>query len=287
MESREILQITIELGDQETDVIKVHENDEPADLAAEFCKRHGLDAKNLEILTNLIEQNIDLLIESEKKSESSKMQLVEQVIVLPLRNRLASSKLLTQAKQVQETFTKSRRPSSTAPTQKKYVEKDNINRYGIKTPSKVPKITAKQCYDKLDQYFTLFELLNPNSEGKISPESLTVPALPQNMATIINPLINDLKNSHKTIGFSDFAQGMDRILASLEKEEKGGLLEINQKKDYSFATSKPGKMSLYERQMLIRLKNEEKLKEKRILKETEELRECRFQPKVKNIYRPK
>ena len=70
MESREILQITIELGDQETDVIKVHENDEPADLAAEFCKRHGLDAKNLEILTNLIEQNIDLLIESEIKKST-------------------------------------------------------------------------------------------------------------------------------------------------------------------------------------------------------------------------
>ena len=247
MESREILQLTIELPNGTSSIIIVHETDEPIDLAGSFCKKHKLDNNNLETLTNLIEHNIDLLIEAEKNSGQNKPQLVKEAIILPSRKRPASPQLISQAKQIHDSFNKvqPRRPSSTAPTQKKFPEKDNINRYGIKTPSKIPKIPQRMCYDKLDQYFTLFELFNPNSEGKIVAESLSVPALPTNMMQIITPLMNELKATHKTIGFSDFTQAMDKILTSLESGEKAQLLETNHKKEYNFIPSKSGKMPLY------------------------------------------
>ena len=284
MESREILQLTIELADG-SDILYVHETDEPAELAAEFCKKHNLDTGNIETLTNLIEQNIDLLIEAEKGASCNKLQLVRQALLVPSRKRPASPQLITQAKKIHESLNKSqpRRPSSTAPSQKKLPEQDNINRYGIKTPSKVPKTAQRLCYDKLDQYFALFELLNPNSEGKISAEALSVPALPLNMMQIITPVISELKNSSKTIGFSDFTQAMDKIINNLETGENAMLLETNQKNDYNFPTAKQGKMTLYEREILLRMKNEEKLKEKRQIKQTEELRECKFRPQVRGI----
>jgi hypothetical protein len=289
MESREILQITIELPEGCNDVIVVHEADEPADLAALFCKKHKLDSKNLETLTNLIEQNIDLLIEAEKSSGTAKLQLVKQAVVLPSRKRQTSPLLISQAKKIHESLNKSnnRRPTSAAPTQKKNLEKDNINRYGIKTPTKAPKVAQKHYYDKLDQYFTLFELLNPNPDGKINASSLSIPALPENMMQVISPLLNELKTTHKTIGFSDFTQAMDKIINNLETGEKALLLETNHKKDYGIPNAKSGKMNLYDRQMLLRHKNEEKLKEKRQLKESEELRECKFQPQIKNLFKYK
>ena len=283
MNSQEILRLTIELPDGSTDVIVVHEADEPAELAAEFCNKHKLDDRNLENLINLIEQNIDILIEAEKNVENPKMQLVKQIVILPSRKRPASPQLISQAKEIHESFVRSqpRRPTSTAPTQKRVVEKDNINRYGIKTPTKVVRTSHKPYYDKLDQYFTLFELLNPDSEGKISAESLVVPALPPNMMQIINPLLNELKTTHKNIGFSDFTQAMDKIINSRESGDKARLLETKHKKDYNFANGKSGKLTLYDRQMLIKMKNEEKLKEKRALKQDQELKECKFQPKVR------
>ena len=287
MESREILQLTIELPEGISDIIIVHETDEPIELAEKFGKKHNLDKKNIETLTNLIEHNIDMLIETEKNSNQTKLQLVKQAIILPSRKRSASPLLISQAKQVHESFNKaqSRRPTSTAPSQKKCSEKDNINRYGIKTPSKTVKIPQNLCYDKLDQYFTLFELFNPNSEGKIDANSLTVPALPINMMEIITPLINELKNNHKTIGFSNFTQAMDKIFKSLETTDKGGILEIPYKKEFNFTPTKSGKMPLYERQMLLRMKNEEKLKEKRQIKDIQELNECKFQPKARAGFR--
>lgn len=282
MESLEILQLTVELPNGGSDIIVVHEADEPADLAQHFCEKHKLDSKYIDSLTNMIEQNIDLLLENEKSTAPQKPSLVKQALVLPSRARPASPLLFSQARQVHESFTKvqPRRPSSSAPTQKRLPEKDNINRYGIKTPVKVSKAPQKKYYDRLDQYFTLFELLNPNNEGKIAPESLSIPALPTYMMHIINPLIEELKNTHKTIGFSDFTQAMDKITATLEDSNKALLLETNHKKE-NFS-NKPGKMTVYDRQMLIRMKNEEKLKEKRVKKENEELRECKFQPAIRS-----
>ena len=282
MDSLEILQLTVELPQGGSDVIVVHEADEPADLAARFCEKHKLDPKCVDSLTNMIEQNIDLLLENEKSIEPQKLTLVKQALVLPSRARQASPLLFNQARQVHESFTKlqPRRPSSSAPTQKRLPEKDNINRYGIKTPIKVSRAPQKKYYDRLDQYFTLFELLNPNNEGKIAPESLTIPALPPYMMQIINPLIEELKITHKTIGFSDFTQAMDKITASLEDGNRALLFETNHKKEA--VVNKPGKMTVYDRQMLIRMKNEEKLREKRVRKENEELKECKFQPTVRS-----
>lgn len=287
MESNEILQLTVELPDGGSEIIVVHDTDEPADLAQEFCQRYGLDSKCLESLTNMIEQNIDLLLQSESNEvsqpvlEKAKFSLVKQALVLPSRKRPESPFLYDQARQVHETFTKlqGRRPTSAAPTQKKLPERDNINRYGIKTQARVPKAPQRKYYDRLDQYFTLFELLNPNNEGKISPDSLSIPALPAYMMQIISPLISELKSSHKTIGFSDFTQAMDKIMSSLEDGSKALLLETNHKKET--ICNKPGKLTVYDRQMLLRLKNEEKLKEKRMLKENAELKECKFQPALR------
>lgn len=57
--NRELLTMTVEIGDGRQDVIAIHENDNPADLARVFADKHGLDDSLMQSLINLIQENKD------------------------------------------------------------------------------------------------------------------------------------------------------------------------------------------------------------------------------------
>ena len=63
--NQEYLVMTVEIGDGRTDVIKIHEEDDPSLLAQEFAVKHNLDFDLQKSLSKLIRQNKDLV---EKKT---------------------------------------------------------------------------------------------------------------------------------------------------------------------------------------------------------------------------
>lgn len=62
---KEILVIKVEITHNQQDEIVVHENDEPADLAQNFCSKHRLEPRMLIALADTIEQHIEQLVEEE------------------------------------------------------------------------------------------------------------------------------------------------------------------------------------------------------------------------------
>lgn len=60
---KELLIMTIEIGDGNRDTIRVFEDDDPYDLATEFCQTHGLNPQIIEPLAQNIYANIEKVLE--------------------------------------------------------------------------------------------------------------------------------------------------------------------------------------------------------------------------------
>ena len=62
---REILCIRIKLNKNVSDIISVHERDEPDLVSQRFCKKHKLDNQAQSAICNMIDKNLDALVEEE------------------------------------------------------------------------------------------------------------------------------------------------------------------------------------------------------------------------------
>jgi hypothetical protein len=63
---REILVISVDIGDNRSGEIHIYEFDVPGKSAKDFCTEYGLPENVQEILTAHIVENIDVLIKEEK-----------------------------------------------------------------------------------------------------------------------------------------------------------------------------------------------------------------------------
>ena len=68
---KELLTITIEIGNGQNENIHINEGDSPHALASEFAKRHGINEQLTELLAEQIRLNIEQLA-SESKQTSAK-----------------------------------------------------------------------------------------------------------------------------------------------------------------------------------------------------------------------
>lgn len=59
--NKELLVMTVEIGDGRQDTIAIHENDDPVALAAEFAQKHGLDGSLQQSLIGLIQENKEII----------------------------------------------------------------------------------------------------------------------------------------------------------------------------------------------------------------------------------
>ena len=64
--NKELLVMTVEIGDGRQDVIAIHENDDPQDLARQFAEKHGLDPSLQESLVGLILENKEMIKKKEQ-----------------------------------------------------------------------------------------------------------------------------------------------------------------------------------------------------------------------------
>ena len=70
---REVLTIKIKLSETKSDVISVHERDEPHILASKFCQKHKLPENYEKAVSYLIDKNLDILIDEELRIKSPEL----------------------------------------------------------------------------------------------------------------------------------------------------------------------------------------------------------------------
>lgn len=70
---REVLTISIKLSETKSDIISVHERDEPHTLASKFCQKHKLPKNYEQAINFMIDQNLDILINEELRINSPLM----------------------------------------------------------------------------------------------------------------------------------------------------------------------------------------------------------------------
>lgn len=90
MQDAEILIMSVDLGDGRTGQITVHENDDPEELAVEFCVKFGLSEELVLPLTEQIEENVAELVETapqtQKRGEQASQRVQRPVEAKPVIN---------------------------------------------------------------------------------------------------------------------------------------------------------------------------------------------------------
>lgn len=369
---KQILVIRIDLGNGIHDEITVFEEDEPFDLALQFCEKHNLDVNVQSALTNMIEHNIDILIEEELsfkekienigaemyskgiqmkeklKHEIERTREINQMIEMkdvtfkPKINQ-NSNILFNKAKhlhdclktQMEEVKIKENQENYFTPKinqhskelvekkqneidkflalyeeakardnrkhklteeyqQKNYPFKPEVNRIpknrrsssvsrpvseisNAKSNERIQMIFQEQ---RINRYFSLFELLNSTPEGKISKMTIKHHKLPEIIATILEPLLDELIESEDEIDFSEFLQAMDALVSTLDSTKKAIILAPSHRWSSLKAPKTSARIPMYERMLLKQMRTEEKIKEKRLNMQAEKMKECTFQPQV-------
>ncbi|CAG9311338.1 unnamed protein product [Blepharisma stoltei] len=370
----QILVIRIDLGNGDQDEITVYEEDEPSELASQFCLKHSLDESVQSALSNMIEHNIDLLIEEEmsKKEDSNigaemyikglqmKEKVKQEVEKARIKNEedemkeatfkpkinSSNSLIFNKAKhlhdclksQMQEIKVKETTELSFSPTinkhskniiEKKSNEEDKflalyeeakarderknklteeyrkqvypfkpeVNELPrsyrsssvTKRPSEVsnpPKSSERiqQIFQeqRINRYLSLFQLMNPTPEGKVTYLTIRSHKLPDLIANILSPLLDELEESSEEIDFTEFLRAMDALVSTLDSTKKAILLAPGQRwgNQKSIEKGKNAKLPMYERQLLKQLRTEEKIKEKRENLNAQKMKECTFQPQL-------
>jgi hypothetical protein len=163
----------------------------------------------------------------------------------------------------------------------------------IKPVDKSERIMKKVKYSR---YKEIFNSLNPNPKGVISPETIQRNSLSPNLLKIIHPLIEELESLNETLDFHEFYDAMEILMKVLTPGEKSTLLLPNKTtqnlevpkpfvKNVSMSTRNMSTSSLYERGLQKKQEFSRKIeKEKEIIHEAE-MKECKFIPKITSVHR--
>lgn len=89
---KEVLVMTIDIGDGRQDTISIQENDDPIDLARNFSAKHHLDYEMQETLLNHIIENIQSSLRS-PKNEEKHSDWLQSDIISPSHNETSSKGL--------------------------------------------------------------------------------------------------------------------------------------------------------------------------------------------------
>lgn len=88
---RVVLVMTVEISEGQNHTLTVHEHDEPADLAREFARKHGLQQRYCVALTKTIQRNLEDLV-SELESQVSEGGNIGEVLYQKGRKMRESTK---------------------------------------------------------------------------------------------------------------------------------------------------------------------------------------------------
>ena len=116
--------------------------------------------------------------------------------------------------------------------------------------------------NKLDLYYALFEALSEAGGYKISYDTLNVSSLPKSMQRILEPMIDELKETGESIGFSEFTRAMDTLLPTLNARDRILLLS-------NYLEGKPKTTSQSQQELHKEIQNLKAIKEYRMHKQND------------------
>jgi hypothetical protein len=196
--------LKISLPNGNSDYIRIHDDDEPNDLASHFSLRHSLSKSNQSQLEQLIEHQIDLLVERDF-ALMSKDQRTSRAKTPACASVRYSSRRKT------ETVTK--------------------NRSNVIIGRQVSDLLMQQ--KKEERFEIIFSMLQPGRDGKISAG--TVAGVDRNIPAfeIISPILNEIRAKKKVVGLKEFKIQMEKLMEGLENSKIEVLLNSNIKANKS------------------------------------------------------
>ncbi|CAG9327056.1 unnamed protein product [Blepharisma stoltei] len=255
---RKILDIRIDMGNQSYSHIRVHENDEPDDLAYKFCLENELNIDECQsLISKAIEHQIDILLDEEERSNkllnTSKLtsaqtyknelnlashhkfqnyfnNLRQKQENCSIKGRYELSSERSQ-KSIEEQVKHSIRHSSLTKFNNTYAPSFKLNKTQMIRPAsnsreRNEKIIGKNSEKifirmKKDRYVKLFRLLNPgNHSSLLFLSKIDFELLTSQLINILKPLWANLEENEGGIDYEMFSIFMDDILIYLTPGDK-------------------------------------------------------------------
>ena len=195
---KEILVLKVLLSGSTYDEIKIHEADEPEELAASFSRKHKLNKEQTQKLEMLIEQQIDMLVEKE---------------VNTIRERSVSRR--------------SRTPGTP------YTHRHNANKAKMNViKSQIWAIQRKSNdilieHQKEEKFRMIFNSFNPGRDGQVSAGTISKIDFTLPIFQIIMPVVKDIQINKKIINYKQFKTKMENLFQKLTEEEQNIILSAD------------------------------------------------------------
>jgi hypothetical protein len=195
MNKKQILILKVAINETSYDLIKIHEDDEPDDLAEKFIMKHQLSPYKKKLLENLIEKQIDSIVERDLK-------LIQETLNT---NRSKTPIIRNQSQ-----------PNS-------HREIGRIEKIGkIKSSAVIEKqmksdlLLKKKKEEKIAE---IFKSLNPGRDQKVSFGTIKNVELNTPILEIIRPVIENMIEKKLVLGLKEFARDVEKVIAKMNNGE--------------------------------------------------------------------
>jgi hypothetical protein len=183
MNKEVVLLLTVVL-DQGQEVIQVKADDQPHQVAQDFCKAKGLDESMIDTMTQFIQQQLH--------PPRRRRVLSTNEGPKPSRKEVMSSRSSSA-----KTITKSRTSGRELPAEQE-------NRPQVSRPASASKVDdSSQLMLK-----SIFKQLKPTRKGTLTYATITRANLTDRQAAFLRPLFEKLVTTEKQIGFEEFCDDL-------------------------------------------------------------------------------
>ena len=179
------------------DEIKIHEADEPEELAISFSRKHKLTKEHTQKLECLIEQQIDMLVEKEVNS---------------IKEKSVSRGSMT--------------PSARTHRQSANRAKMHIIKSQICAMQRNSNDILLE-YKKQEKFVMIFNSLNPGRDGQVSAGTISKIDFTLPIFQIIMPVVKDIQLKKKVIKYKEFKAKMENLFQKLTEDEQNTILSAD------------------------------------------------------------
>lgn len=198
---KEILDLKVSLSGKKYDVIKIHDIDEPEDLAEAFSRKHNLTKEQTLKLEKLIDHQIDILVEKE----------IHSIRAQSVTNR-------PRTPNIQATFS---RPKQRVPAVKSHFQLMQKKESDI-----------LMQFKKEEKFSLIFHNLNPGRDGKISAGTIEKLDMALPIFQVISPIIHEIHAKKQVLMYKEFKVQMEKLMQKLSENEKNIVLDYGSRGSY-------------------------------------------------------
>ena len=189
MNKKQILILKVSINESTFDYIKIHEDDEPDELANRFIGKHQLSPNKKVLLEKMIEKQIDVIVERDFK-------LIQETLN---SNRSKTPIIRNQS-----------RPNT-------HREISKIKSSGIVPSQKRNDLLLKKKKD--EKILEIFQLLHPGRDQKISFGTIKNLDLSAPIFAIIRPVIEGIIEKKLIYGLKEFTKEVYKVVDGLNKSD--------------------------------------------------------------------